>query len=108
MIVVNNIDKIVYSTNSIKDIVTNTENTWQKDRSFNEKESDSSIGKLAEDIIENYIKENRPDIIYFSYDKFRANNFKKHAPFDGLLFSKEIDKEIVNRFIKKINTNLKR
>lgn len=83
----------------------NTVNTWQSDRSKSAKSSDTNLGKVAESVIENEI-EQFANVQYLPYDVFRQNNFKKHAPFDGLLCSKEFDKSTLELFLSKINNEI--
>lgn len=82
--IIYNIDK--YMPTNIKTIIDNTAETWQPNRATAEKINDINLGKLAENIISSYIKTNIPQIRYLSYDTFRTDNEKIHAPFDGLLF----------------------
>lgn len=84
----------------------NTVNTWQEDRSPEEKKADTGVGKKAEYAVELYIRDNLNNIEYIAYDNFRTNNFKKHAPFDGLLFDKKIDRNVVENLKKKINDEI--
>jgi hypothetical protein len=93
---------------NIEEITEHTQNTWQKNRSKNEKFEDTKIGKKAENIIERYIKDNFPQLNYVSYDDFREDKFEKHAPFDGLLYKKEdVSEEKLKKVIKKINEDVK-
>jgi len=88
-------DLIVNNNDSTEKIAANTVNTWQPNRSEKDKMADTSLGKIAEIIFEKYI--NQFSIVYLSYDDFRKNNFEKHAPFDGLLFSnKKLENDIKN------------
>ena len=77
----------------VKDIVAHTANTWQRGRSEQEKTADTQLGKLAEDVVVATLSaigiKN-----YHSYDDFRSDNFKSHAPFDGI-FCDNLSKEIV-------------
>lgn len=75
-------------------LVKNTVNTWQANRSVNEKKADTKLGKFAEDAVITALK-----ILgfncYHSYDSFRNDDFRLHAPFDGLII-KELNDELVN------------
>lgn len=75
-------------------LVKNTVNTWQANRSVNEKKADTELGKFAEDAVITALK-----ILgfncYHSYDSFRNDDFRLHAPFDGLII-KELNDELVN------------
>lgn len=99
--IIYNIDK--YILTDIQTITENTAETWQPNRTTIEKEKDTKIGKLAENIISSYIKANIPQIHYLSYDKFRTDNSIIHAPFDGLLFSNNVDTIILDELICEIN-----
>lgn len=83
-----------------------TMNTWQSDRTAEDKLSDTLIGKHAEAAVETAL-----NVIgitdYHSYDSFRADDFKEHAPFDGVICSnncKEIF-DLVNETVKKKEIN---
>lgn len=105
VIIVNNYESFVGTSNyNTKIISRNTVNTWQPNRSEKEKMADTSLGKIAESIFEKYIT--RFSLQYLSYDDFRENNFEKHAPFDGLLFSNKKENEIkffTNRINKEVS-----
>ena len=68
----------------ISSLVNNTYNTWQIDRSKEEKAKDTLLGKFAEDCVISALEEIGIDN-YYSYDSFRSDDYKYHAPFDGLL-----------------------
>ena len=99
--IIYNIDK--YMPTNIKTIADNTAETWQPNRATAEKINDINLGKLAENIISSYIKINIPQIQYLSYDTFRADNEKIHAPFDGLLFSSNVNRNILKELLEEIN-----
>ena len=88
---IDNVDNI-----SIPKLTKNTANTWQSDRTEEEKAADTMIGKLAEAAFIESLK-----ILgikgYVSYDEIRDDDFKLHAPFDGV-FSRGLSKE-TNDFI---------
>ena len=86
-------------------ITAQTSNTWQKDREEAEKTVDTIMGKTAEIVIEAFFKQ-YCQLVYLSYDKFRADEFEKHAPFDGLLYSPETDRQVVASFIQRINDEI--
>lgn len=84
-----------------------TMNTWQSDRTAEDKLLDTLIGKHAEAAVETALK-----VIgitdYHSYDSFRADDFKEHAPFDGVICSnncKEIF-DLVNETVKEKGNKL--
>lgn len=84
-----------------------TKNTWQSDRSDKDKLSDTLIGKHAEAAVETALK-----IIgitdYHSYDSFRIDNFKEHAPFDGVICNKNCKEifDLVNATVKEKGNKL--
>lgn len=82
------------STDEIGRITSNTVNTWQQDRKDSELISNTMQGKIVEEVFKEYITRNG-DLCFISYDEFRTDNFKKHAPFDGLLMKSG------NDFVKK-------
>jgi len=85
---------ITTSNNSIiNNIVNNTVNTWQQDRGYLEKQRDTQLGKLAEDAVI-CVFNNLKISNYHSYDDFRSDEFKDHAPFDGI-FIENLDNEII-------------
>lgn len=102
------------SNEGVKNVATveiladNTNNTWQHDRDINEKKSDTLFGKVAEEILYQYMLENlKNELGYIPYDLFRADEFKKHAPFDALLYDKNfVPYETVNYCIKSINEEI--
>ena len=105
--IIENIQEYVYSSEDIKTIAENTVNTWQEKRSNVSKEEDTKMGKMAEDIFSAYIKHNMRNLTYLSYDDIRTNNFKKHAPFDGLIFNNtSIDMENLIKIIIEINDEI--
>lgn len=91
-----------YTDENLIKIVSNTQNTWQLNRSNKEKYADTKLGKLAEEVVIKaleYYKINN----YYSYDKIRDDNFKSHAPFDGII-TRTIDNQIIsliNNAVKK-------
>lgn len=103
--IIKDIDNYIFD-NNIKTIIDNTVETWQPKRSSVMKTNDTKFGKLAEEVVTGYIKLNILNISYLSYDNFRTNNFKKHAPFDGLIFSNEIDINILKALTIEINQEI--
>lgn len=105
--IIRNIKQCLGDVNQVQGIVDATANTWQPTRTAAGKLADTGIGKTAECIVENYIKNNLKNIIYISYDDIRTDNLKKHAPFDGLLCAISKDKLILQSLINKINQQIK-
>lgn len=76
----------MYDDPKIRDIACQTKNTWQATRDSKEILDNTVQGKVVEKMFEYYIDEQKRNIKYISYDDFRADNFSKHAPFDGFLY----------------------
>ncbi len=89
----------------INKIASHTVNTWQKNRGWQETLADTAQGKMAEFVLENYL-EKKTDVRYLSYDKFRADEFRKHAPFDGLIYSVSVKQDDLNECIRGINSEV--
>ena len=85
----------------IKRIAKYTVNTWQQDRDVQETLDNTTQGKMAEYVLEKYL-ERETDVRYVSYDKFRNDDYKKHAPFDGLLYSVKTTTDILEKLIHEI------
>ena len=71
----------------IDQITENTAETWQPDRETNERGRNTEQGKIAEEIVEQFLSHffaNR--ISSKSYDEIRNDGFRKHAPFDFLIW----------------------
>lgn len=71
----------------IDQITDNTAETWQPDRENDERGSNTEQGKVAEEIVEQFVGQfftNR--ISSKSYDEIRNDGFRKHAPFDFLIW----------------------
>lgn len=86
-------------------IVKSTANTWQINRSEEEKTRDTKQGKMAEALFENYIQSNT-SLLYISYDTLRNDDFKKHAPFDGILCKGNIDNSITEKFVDLLHVDI--
>ena len=82
-----------------------TENTWQKNRGLKEKTRDTAQGKNAELAVIHFLDSNGK-IGYIAYDDFRDDGFEKHAPFDGILFNKTIETNIVKTIIADVNNEV--
>lgn len=86
-------------------IVHNTRNTWQAGRGEGEKRRDTIQGKKAELVFERYVAEHTGHK-YLSYDDFREDGFRKHAPFDGLLIGRDTDAAAERECINAINREI--
>lgn len=94
VVVIDYSDIITSKSVNVSDIVNHTVNTWQYGRSYIEKQKDTELGKLAEDAVISVF--NKLGIEgYHSYDSFRADEFKLHAPFDGV-FTENLTHEIID------------
>lgn len=86
----------------IDQIVSHTHNTWQPNRPIEEIRKNTIQGKCAEFVVEKYLKENS-GYRYESYDDFRIDDFEKHAPFDGIIYSASIGTEVLRQAKSLIN-----
>lgn len=98
-------DKKCLDGDEVTKIASYTVNTWQQNRGEAETYDNTVQGKLAEYALEQYL-ERQTSIRYLSYDKFRSDNFKKHAPFDGLIFSAHQRKDVLDQCIEVINNEV--
>lgn len=98
-------DKECLNWDEVQKIAGHTVNTWQQDRGNAETYDNTVQGKLAEYALEKYL-EKQTSIRYLSYDKFRKDDFEKHAPFDGLIFSTHQKKEVLDQCIEEINVEV--
>lgn len=75
-----------------KTLVGHTENTWEANRDEKETKRNTEQGKIVEeffsDLINYYSDQTQANLEYLSYDDIRNDDFKKHAPFDGLLYKR--------------------
>lgn len=82
-------DSVNSNSKTVSVLANNTCNTWQKDRDYNEKVKNTSQGKLAEDMFAEFVNTlyqgESKQFMYISYDDFRQDKLKKHAPLDGIL-----------------------
>lgn len=68
-------------------IIDYTAETWQPDRPKKERECNIEQGKIAEEITEQFIRQYySQELSLKTYDEIRNDDFKKHAPFDFLLW----------------------
>ena len=90
IIVFKKLSELEYAFQNIAaiNIAKHTHNTWQKNRPYEEILSNTVQGKIIEEMVEDFIHSSNKGISYISYDDFRKDDFKKHAPIDGLLFRK--------------------
>lgn len=90
------------SNQNIQMITDNTHNTWQPDRDNETKRKDTLQGKIAEQAVIQYL-EGVSTLRYVPYDTIRADNFQKHAPFDGLLCKPD---QNIQQAVDKINNDI--
>lgn len=95
----------VYQDATVLNIADHTQNTWQKNRPFEEILDNTVQGKVVEEMFENYIEAQNSGIKYMSYDVFRKDNYSKHAPFDGFLYDigSTFLKEAIGRVTEDVN-----
>lgn len=71
----------------INQITKHTAETWQPNRKQVERSRNTGQGKVAEEIVKEYIeKAYKSRIELKSYDEIRNDDYTKHAPFDFLLW----------------------
>lgn len=80
--------RVAYEDSTVLNIAHNTTNTWEPDRNFDELLNNTLQGKIVEDMFESYVKAKDEGIEYSSYDIFRTDNYRIHAPIDGILYQK--------------------
>lgn len=90
----------------VNNIISHTHNTWQHDRSVREIQENTMQGKRAEIVIERLLAENSM-LRFLAYDKLRNDNFRKHAPFDGIVYRYGIPENILNETILRVNEDVK-
>jgi len=103
-IVFEKIDLNIINQLGTKTIAKHTKNTWQPNRKPREIIQDTRQGKIAEYYVDYYLNKILK-LNYLPYDYFRKDNFKKHAPFDGVLIQ-NTDDTIINKFKNKINEEI--
>lgn len=72
-------------------IANNTAQTWQQNRGQRETLANTIQGKIAEELFQLYLAQNHRGINLMSYDEIRNDGFMKHAPFDFLSWSGELN-----------------
>lgn len=92
VVVIENLLLSEYDLEVCKKIAANTSNTWQKDRSEEDKLRDTCLGKFAEKALKQYFSDGchnglNPYIAF--YDDFRVDDFKYHNSID-FIFSTQI------------------
>ncbi|MGO5022498.1 hypothetical protein ACTQ4E_05305 [Lawsonibacter sp. LCP25S3_G6] len=85
----------------IENIVRHTHNTWQHDRKEEETRKNTIQGKKAELVMERLLSA-YSSFRYLSYDRIRRDDFKKHAPFDGLIYPVSLDEGVKAEAIQRI------
>lgn len=75
------------ASGALKGSVSGAAETWQPDRPKKERECNIEQGKIAEEITEQFIRQYySQELSLKTYDEIRNDDFKKHAPFDFLLW----------------------
>lgn len=99
-------DDTLLDMDEIELLVENTANTWQVTRKKDEIRKDTIQGKKAEIVLEKFLETNS-ECRFIAYDSFRNDQYKKHAPLDGILIENSLDKSKVDYFITRINDEVK-
>lgn len=103
-------DDLKILNNNLTTISNNTSNTWEAKRNQSEINKNTLQGKIVEEFFIDFIEYLNTDVSkkrklsYIPYDSIRLDEFKKHAPFDGLLFEK--NNPYVNEIIDEINKHI--
>ena len=95
----------VLDMEEIEKIVEHTHNTWQPNRPKEEILENTIQGKRAENVIETALR-TYSHFSFLSYDSIRTDGLKKHAPFDGIIFSSDIAEEVLVNSIDRINNDV--
>lgn len=73
--------------NIVNRIVQHTAETWQPDRAAAERGSNTEQGKIAEEMVEQFLRSHfEGKLSILAYDEIRNDDFQKHAPFDFLIW----------------------
>ncbi len=105
---------------NLNTLVEYTANTWQQNRQSAEVSKNTLQGKIVESFFVDFInlynhnnhkqnnkrqdKHQYQQLVYLSYDDIRTDAYKKHAPFDGLLFQK--DNPYIDQVIAQITADI--
>lgn len=82
-----NYDELRINYRVIDQITDNTVETWQPNRENIERGSNVEQGKVAEEIVAQFLERYFANKISLkSYDEIRNDDFRKHAPFDFLIW----------------------
>lgn len=92
VVVIENLSLSEYDLDVCRKIAANTSNTWQRNRTEEDKLRDTCLGKFAEKALKQYLSDGchnglNPYIAF--YDEFRIDEFKYHNSID-FLFSTQI------------------
>lgn len=89
----------------VRKIVKHTHNTWQSGRPESEIWDNTIQGKRAELVIEKLLAENS-GVRFMAYDSIRADGYRKHAPFDGMVYRNNTKNETIEEAIYRINSDV--
>lgn len=112
---INAFDCIIYdysdiaadADNTVSKIAAHTANTWQANRGAAEKGRDTKQGKQAEQAVSLFFSKYQSYVKYISYDTIRADDYLKHAPFDGVLINtKNVTDKTITEIFAKINQEI--
>lgn len=98
-------DEAELDMNEINKIVSHTHNTWQHDRPVSEIRENTIQGKRAEIVIKKLLAENSASR-FMAYDKLRKDDFLKHAPFDGIVYRQDVEENILEDILNRINDDV--
>ena len=100
-------DIVADADNTVSQIVAHTANTWQVNRGAAEKGRDTKQGKQAEQAVSLFFSKYQSSVKYISYDTIRADNYLKHAPFDGVLVNtRKVSDKTLTEIFAKINQEI--
>ena len=89
----------------VEHIVRHTHNTWEHDRPLSEIRKNTVQGKSAEFVLQRLMEE-YSRLRYRSYDAIRNDGFRKHAPFDGVIFDARISEAVLDEAFRRIRADV--
>ena len=97
----------ILKKNEIDSIATYTKNTFQPNRDIEEIKRDTAQGKIAEFIFFKVLERYQGRYLFKDYDSIREDEFKKHAPYDALIYPATIPNESILTIENKIKNDVK-
>ncbi len=89
----------------VEHIVRHTHNTWEHGRPLSEIRNNTVQGKSAEFVLQRLMEE-YSRLRYRSYDAIRNDGFRKHAPFDGVIFDARISEAVLDEAFRRIRADV--